>query len=85
MIQVYKTVNNIDKVDKSKFFTMASNTTTRGHSKELFKNRFRLTIRANSFSNWVMNTWNLFTENVVNAPSLNAFKSRLNQCWKKHP
>ena len=30
MIQMYKIVNNIDKVDKSKFFT-------RGHSKKLFK------------------------------------------------
>ena len=36
MIDVYKIVNNIDKVDKSKFFTMATNT-TRGHSKKLFK------------------------------------------------
>ena len=86
MIQVYKIVNNIDKVDKSKFFTMASNTITRGHSKKkLFKYRFRLTLRANSFSNRVANTWNSLTENVISAPSLNAFKSRLNQCWKRHP
>ena len=79
MIQVYKIVNNIDKVDKSKFFTMASNTITSGYSKKLFKNRIRLTLRANSFSNRVVNTWNSLTENVVGAPSLNAF----NQCWKR--
>ena len=42
-------------------------------------------IRANSFSNRIVNTWNSLTENVVSAPSLNTFKSRLNQCWKRHP
>ena len=57
MIQVYKIVNNIDKVDKSNVFTKASNTTTRGHSKKkMFKNRFRPTAVANSFSNRVVNT-----------------------------
>ena len=38
----------------------------------------RLNVRANSFSNRVVDTWNNLPEDVVNAPSVNAFKSRLN-------
>ena len=85
MIQMYKIINNIDYVDQDKFFTMSLNRTTRGHSKKIFKNRYRLNVRANSFSNRIGNTWNSLTESDVSAPSLNAVKSRLNQCWKGHP
>ena len=67
MIQVYKIINNIDCVDQDKFFTMSLNRTTRGHSKKIFKNRYRLNVRANSFSNRIVNTWNSLTESVVSA------------------
>ena len=35
--QVYKILHNIDKVDKSKLFTLSEYTATRGHSLKLFK------------------------------------------------
>ena len=44
-----------------------------------------LLVRANSFSNRVVDSWNSLTEDIVNAPSLNAFKSRLNRYWRGHP
>ena len=50
---------------------------TRGHSKNI-QERPRLNIRANSFSNRVVNQWNNLPENVVMTPSVNAFTSRLN-------
>ena len=74
LIQVYKIINNIDCVDQDKFFTMSMNRTTRGHSKEIFKNRHRLNVRANSFNNRVINTWDSITVSVVNEPSQNALK-----------
>ena len=57
--------------------------TTRGHSLKLFKRRSRLKIRSNSFRNRVVDTWNSLQEQIVQAPSLNCFKSRLNN-WAQH-
>ena len=85
LIQAFKILNNIDLVDKEKLFTIAEYRQTRGHPYKLFKHRSRLNIRANSFSNRVVNSWNALSENAVNAPSLNAFKSRFNKHWYGHP
>ena len=85
VIQVYKIMHGIDKVDKDKFFTVYRYSATRGHSLKLFKKRSRLLVRANSFSNRVVDSWNSLTEDIVNAPSLNAFKSRLKRFWRGHP
>ena len=83
MIQVYKILNGIDKVDKDLLFTM-SNNPTRGHPLKIFKKRYRLRVRGHFFSNRVVDGWNDLPTEVVTAPSLNAFKSRLNKCWKGH-
>ena len=85
LIQVYKILNDIDKINKDKLLTLSAYGATRGHPKKIFKERPRLNIRANSFSNRVVNTWNNLPEHVVMAPSVNAFKSRLNTHWKGHP
>ena len=75
--QVYKILHGMDKMDKNKLFTMSDYPTTRGHSLKLFKRRSRLRIRANVFSNRVVDVWNSLPESVVQEPSLNCFKSRL--------
>lgn len=85
MIQVFKILNNIDKVDKNTMFQMSSYEATRGHSQKIFKKRYRLKIRGHFFSNRIIDNWNLLPDYVVNAPSLNSFKSRLNKCWSGHP
>ena len=38
VIEVYKIINQIDKINIDKFFTFAQNTGTRGHSRKLYKN-----------------------------------------------
>ena len=85
IIQVYKILNGIDKVDKNKLFSVTTYNRTLGHPKKLFKERSRLNVRANSFSNSVVNIWNQLPEDVVMAPSLNTFKSRLNKHWSRDP
>ncbi|MEW8547072.1 MAG: reverse transcriptase family protein [Candidatus Thiodiazotropha sp.] len=85
VIQVYKILHEIDKIDKEKLFTVARYTSTRGHSLKLYKYRSRLNVRANSFSNRVVEPWNSLPESIVQAPSLNCFKSRLNKWWSDHP
>ena len=59
-------------------------TSTRGHPLKIYKRRFRLNLRGNYF-NRIINTWNELPTNVVMAPTLNSFKTRLNKCWYGHP
>ena len=84
VIEVYKIINQIDKINIGKFFQFAQNTGTRGHSRKLYKKRSRLNVRVNAFSNRVVDVWNSLTESVVTAPTLNTFKSRLNKYWRGH-
>ena len=85
MIQTYKILHNIGILDKDKLFTTAQYQATRCHPYKLFKRRLRLNLWANTFSNRVINTWNDLSANVVNTPSVNAFKNRLNKHWHGHP
>ena len=66
MIQVYKILNGIDKLDKDSLFTM-SNQPTRGHPLKIFKKRYRLRVRGHFF---VVDGWNDMQLNIVTAPSL---------------
>ena len=83
MIQVYKIMISIDKVDKDKFSTVNRHSAARGHSLKMLKKRSHLQVRANSLSNRVVDSWNSLTEDIIIAPSLNAFKSRLNRFWRE--
>ncbi|KAJ8318029.1 hypothetical protein KUTeg_003120, partial [Tegillarca granosa] len=42
-------------------------------------------LKGTSFSNRVSDTWNSLPSSVIDAPSLNAFKSRLNTHWINNP
>ena len=85
MVQMFKIMHDIDKVDNGKLFQMSECNTTGCHSLKLFKKRSGLNVRANYFSQRVVDQWNSLPECVVTAPSPNAFKSRLNKLWKDHP
>ena len=77
VVEVYKILHQIDRIDPNKFLTM-SNLPKRGNSLKIFKRRSRLKVRASVFSNRVVDVWNSLHNNVMTAPSLNSFKSRLN-------
>ena len=72
MVQVYKILHNIEKENKEKLFQMISYLSTRGHSLKVFKWRSHLNVRANHFSQCVIDQWNAFPESIATAPSLNA-------------
>ena len=61
-----------------------TSTVTRGHTRKLIKPRCNSTLRLHCFSHRVVNPWNSLPENVVSAPSVNAFKSRLDNHWKAY-
>ena len=84
MIDLYKYVYGIYETDKP-VFTFSTNRETRGHSLKLSKAHCRLNIRGSYFTERVVNTWNSLPEHVVTAPSMNAFKGRLDAHWAALP
>lgn len=76
MIETFKIMKGITKVDKNKFFKLNEGARTRGNDYKLSKNRCRLDLRKNFFSNRVVNRWNGLPNNVVGADSVNMFKNR---------
>ena len=84
ILQVYRLIHQIDKVDINQFFTFNDNP-TRGHAWKLVKPRCNTKIRANSFSHRVINDWNALPDKVVEKDSLNAFKNALEKHWSKDP
>ena len=59
VIEVYKIVNQINRIPIDKLFTINDEISTRSNGLKLFKKRSRLNVRANVFSNRVVNAWNL--------------------------
>jgi hypothetical protein len=54
MIETYKILNNIDKVQYEKIFPL-NQTTTRGHSKKLYKKNCRTNVRKYGFMLYIFN------------------------------
>ena len=83
MIQVFKILKGIDRLDPDQFLTMSAESNTRGHGLKMMKTFSRLGVRPNVFSQHVANNWNSFLAEVVESPTLNTFKSRLDTFWQK--
>ena len=66
-------------------FQLVSDSNTREHSKKLVKNQSRLVVRSNFFTVRVVSVWNNLAEAMVNAPSVNPLKNRLDARWANHP
>ena len=55
---------------------------TRGHSLKLYKRHCRLDARKFFFSQRVVNSWNSLPQHVIEAPSVNSFKKRLDDYYR---
>ena len=57
---------------------------TRGHQLKLYRQRAEKNLRNNFFSLQVTSYWNSLPDNVVQAPNIETFESRLDQHWKEY-
>ena len=79
LIEVFKLINRLENVDYRQFFELDTKCRTRGHKFKITKERSRLDIRLNFFSQRIVNIWNSLPYYVVEADSLNTFKNRLDK------
>jgi len=79
MLQVYKILKGIDRLESNQFFSLADISNTRLGSLKLVKPRSRSSLRENVFSQRMKNDWNKLHGHVVDSHSLNTFKSRLDK------
>jgi len=84
LIECYKILSAIENLDPYQFFQRSDITHLRGHSCKRSVNRIRcrLQLRQNFFSQRVISDWNKLPQDVVDAPSVNALKNRLDTHWK---
>ena len=80
MIEMFKIFNVYDDEIAPKFNIKQG--ITRGHNLKLYAKASKKNHpKHHSFHHRVVNPWNSLPSNVVNAPSLDAFKNRLDQHW----
>jgi len=83
MIEVYKILNGKERIDSGQFFQVADDHySLRGHRIKLSKKRSRLDIRKHFFSQRIINQWNSLPANVVDAKTINSFKTAYDQNYR---
>lgn len=82
MIECYKVTHNKYKMEP--ILELDTNTSRRGHSLKLVKHHTSKTVRSHFFSERAVNNWNSLPDEVVQAPTLDTFKNRLDLHWKDH-
>lgn len=86
LIETFKIMKEIDKVNPTDFFTMTPNICmTRRHPMKLFKPALKknLNCRKYFFTQIALNEWNGLPTEVINAETVNSFKNRLDKFWNK--
>ena len=82
MIQIYKILHDIDAKPPELLLNLSEEPRTRGNNLKLKKVSVNTSLRQSSWTIRSINWWNQLPDNVVQAPSVNSFKSRLNTHWK---
>jgi hypothetical protein len=78
-------MNTVDKVDCTNISPIRK-TNTRGHKHKIFKKKHcRTNRRTYSFSQRVVDHWNSLPDKVVEASSVDSFKSSVNKHWRDYP
>ena len=82
-IEVFKITHGIEGLDSGMLFKYRTDNGTRGHSWALAKERCKLDIRKYAFSQRTINEWNRLPGECVNATSVNMFKNKIDNYFKR--
>ena len=77
LIVAFQYLKGAYKQEGEQMFTRVDSDRTRGNGLKLGQGRFRLDIRKKFFTQRVVTHWNRLPRKVVDAPSLETFKARL--------
>ena len=76
MIQMFKIVNGLDKVNWHNPPEFSINAVTRGHNKRIRRQLVKSsTSRYQFFTNRIANNWNKLTQETIDSRSVNSFKN----------
>ena len=84
IIEAYKYLHGIYKVNTCPLKLDERAISTRGHNLKLQRQSYKKTLRQKFLVNRVVHAWNSLPEEVVTAPSLTELKSRLDRHWHEH-
>lgn len=79
MIEVWKIMTGKENIRKEDLFVLDDNSRTRNNGFKLKGKRLNLEITGHFFTHRVINEWNRLPADVVNAETLNTFKSRFDK------
>ena len=77
LIAAFQYLKGAYKQEGGKLFERVENSRTRGNGFKLKEGRFTLDVRGKFFTRTVVRCWNELPREVVDAPSLEVFKARL--------
>ena len=77
LIVAFQYLKGAYKQEGEQLFTRVDSDRTKGNGFKLRQGRFRFDVRRKFFTQRVVKHWNRLPKGVVNAPSLDAFKARL--------
>ena len=75
--QTYKIFQGVDDIIPTNIFSLATYTSTRNQGNKLKARYCRTDLRKYSYSNRVVEIWNSLPKDIKEAPSVNAFKNRM--------
>jgi len=79
LIEVYKTMRRIDRVDAQRLFARVDVAVTRGQNYKLHGGRYRRDVRGRFFIQRVVGAWNALPAVVVESDTLGTFKRLLDR------
>ena len=77
LIQVYKIFNGYDDIKPNNIFSQSTFSKTRSQGNKLRVRHCKTDTRKFSFSNRIVEKWNKLPKQIKDAPSVNAFKNRM--------